>query len=158
MGLQRFQTARRASGPPEIAEFDIEATATFSAGAPVQRDATPNFIEEFAGGAVVVGIVGVALFGVEAGVPAGKGSTAFGTRVLIEIANHDQEFWGQLTNGGSVVSPSSADEGVEYGVLEVGGEWFVDQADTGDVVLTVTRAYPEIDTVLFKFLASAVSV
>lgn len=158
MGLQRFQTARRASGPPEIAEFDIEAAATFPAGAPVTRDATPNFVEEHPGGATVTGILGVSLFGADTGVPEGKGSTAFGTRVLVEIPNHDQEFWGQLSNAGVVVTPTSADEGVEYGMIKVAGEWFVDQADVGDVVLTVTRVYPEIDTVLFKFLASAVQV
>ncbi len=157
MGLQRFQPARRASGPPEIAEFDIQASATFPAGAPVQRDTVESDIEEAAGGATVDGIIGIGMFGVTAGLPAPKGSTGFGTRVLVAIANHDQEFWGMLSDGTDVQVPDSGNEGTDYGIVKVSGEWYVDESDISDVVLTVTKSFPDNRTLLFKFLASAVS-
>ena len=156
MGLIPFQPAQRASGAPEYREFDIQAAATFATGAPMQRDTTPSDIEEHVGTTTVTGIIGVAMFGSSTGVPDGKGSTAYGTKMIVGIANTDQLFLGQLTTASAVVTPTKSDI-QDYGMLKVGSNWFVDQDDTGNVVLQVVKIYPNIDAVLFKFIPSAIS-
>ena len=156
MGLIPFQPAQRASGAPEYREFDIQASATFTHGSPMQRDATPSDIEEHDGGAVVTGIIGVSLFGVDSGVPSAKGSTAYGTTVIVGIANADQLFLGQLSASSAVVTPTSADKRT-YGMIKVVDDWYVDQDDTTDVVLQVITTYPNIKAVLFKFLTASIS-
>ena len=157
MGLIPFQPAQRASGPPEFREFDIDGSATFTIGAPLKRASAPSDIEEHGGGGDVTDIIGVALFGASSGVPAAKGSTAYGTKMTVGIANLDQLFLGQLTNASAVVTPADSDIRT-YGMLEVGGSWYVDQEDMGQVVLQVITIYPNIDAVLFKFLAAAISL
>ena len=157
MGLIPFQPAQRASGPPEYREFDIEGSATFTIGAPMQRNSgAPSDIEEHDGGSDSTDLIGVALFGATSGVPAAKGSTAYGTRMTVGIANLDQLFLGQLTASSAVVTPTDSDIRT-YGMLKVSNDWYVDQDDTGNVILQVVKIYPNIDAVLFKFLAAAIS-
>lgn len=152
MGVIHFQPSRlNGLGAPEVTEELIQAAATFSIGAPLQRDATPSDFEEHAGGAVVTGIVGVALQAVTAGV------AAFGSKVQVARAGPQVEFLGQLSNTGSVVTPDAANLGVSYGMIKVGDDWYVDEADTTDVVLKVTQIFPDIQAVLFKFIASAIA-
>ena len=155
-GLIHIQPAQRASGAPEYTEFAIQAAATFNQGAPLQRDATPSDIEEHAGGATVTGLVGFAMFGATAGVPEAKGSTGYGTTMLVAIANTDQQFLGQLTNAGSIVAPDSGNLGVSYGLLKVGSDWFVDETDTTNVHVTVTHIYANIKAVLFKVISTVI--
>jgi len=157
MGLIRFQPSRRAAGAPEYKEFDIQASATFPNGAPMQRDTVESDIEEHAGGNNVTGIIGVSMFGVSSGVPAAKGSTAFGTRLTVAIANRDTEFAGTMINSTTVQTPNSGNDGTEYGMVKVSGEWYVDEADVTDVVLTITGFDANTQIVFFKFLDSAVS-
>ncbi|MEE8113326.1 MAG: hypothetical protein V3T23_03120 [Nitrososphaerales archaeon] len=157
MGLTRFQPSRRSSGPPEVKEFDIQASATFPHGAPMQRDTVESDIEEHAGGATVTGIIGVSGFGASSGVPAAKGSTGFGTRMLVYIAQQDIEFAGTMINAGTVQTPNAGNDGTEYGMLKVVGEWYVDEADTTNVVLTITGFDANTQIVFFKFLASAIA-
>ena len=157
MGLVRFQPSRRAAGAVEYKEFDIQASATFPHGAPMQRDTTPSDIEEHAGASNVTGIIGVAMFGASSGVPAAKGSTAFGTRMTVAIANRDTEFVGTMINAGTIQTPASTNDGVEYAFIKVSSEWYVDEADTTDVVLTITGFDANRKLVFFKFLDSAVS-
>ncbi len=157
MGLIRFQPSRRSSGPPEVKEFDIQASATFPHGAPMQRDTVESDIEEHAGGATVTGIIGVSEFGVSSGVPAAKGSTGFGTRVLVAIAQQDIEFAGTMINASVVQTPNAANDGTQYGMIKDGGEWYVDEADTSDVVLTITGFDANRQIVFFKFLQSAIA-
>ena len=156
MGLIPFQPAQRASGPPEYREFDIDGSATFTIGAPLQRAGTPSDIEEHSGVTDVTDLIGVALFGATSGVPAAKGSTAYGTRMTVGIANLDQLFLGQLTAASAVVTPTDSDIRT-YGMLKVSNNWYVDQDDTTDVILQVVKIYPNIDAVLFKFLAASIS-
>ena len=156
MGLIAFQPAQRASGPPEYREFDIDGSATFTIGAPMQRAGTPSDIEEHSGGSDVTDLIGVALFGATSGVPALKGSTSYGTKMTVGIANLDQLFLGQLTASGAVVTPAVSDIRT-YGMLKVGNDWFVDQDDTSQVILQVVTIYPNIDAVLFKFNSAAIS-
>ena len=158
MGLIPFQPAQRASGPPEYREFDIQAGTTFTIGAPMQRNSgTPSDIEEHSGGGDSTDLIGVALFGATSGVPAGKGSTAYGTRMIVGIAHPDQLYLGQLTNAGAVVTPAKSDMRT-YGMVKVTNDWYVDQEDIGgDVILQVVTIYPNIDAVLFKFLAASIS-
>ena len=157
MTLIRFQASRRASGPPEVREFDIQASATFPSGAPMQRDTVPNDIEEHAGAGTTTGIIGVSMFGVSAGVPAAKGSTAYGTRVQVAIANRDTEFIGTMINAGTIQTPNTLNDGVSYGFIKVSGEWYVDEADTSDKVLVITGFDAGIQAVWFKFLSGSIS-
>ncbi len=157
MGLIRFQPSRRAGGAPEVKEFDIQGSATFPDGAPMQRDTVQKDIEEHAGGNNVTGIIGVSMFGASSGVPAAKGGTAFGTRMSVAIANRDTEFVGTMINGTTVQTPDSDNDGTEYGMVKVSGEWYVDEADTTDVVLTTTGFDANRQIVFFKFLDAAVS-
>ncbi len=158
MGLIRIQPSRRSAGPPTYQEFDIQATATFPHGAPMQRDTVESDIEEHAGGGTVTGIVGISMFGVAAGVPAAKGSTAYGTRVIVAIADVDTEFVGTLINATVVQTPDAGNNGTSYGIVKVSGEWYVDEADTSDVVLTTTGFDAALQIVFFRFLASATSI
>ena len=157
MGLIPFQPAQRASGPPEYRAFDIQGSASFTTGAPMRRDTVPSDIEEHGGGSDTTGVIGVAMFGATSGVPAAKGSTAYGTRMIVGIAHPDQLYLGQLTNAGAVVTPAKSDMRT-YGMVKVTNDWYVDQEDTGgDVILQVVMIYPNIDAVLFKFLAASIS-
>ena len=157
MGLIRFQPSRRSAGPVEYKEFDIQASATFPQGSPLQRDTVESDIEEHAGGANVTGVIGVSMYGVSSGVPAAKGSTAFGTRLTVAIANLDTVFVGTMINAGTVQTPDSGNDGTDYGFLKVSGEWYVDEADTSNVHLTVVDFDANRKIVFFKFIASVVS-
>lgn len=158
MGLIRFQPSRRSGGAPEVKEFDIQSSASFPDGAPMQRDTVESDIEEWdPSGNNVTGVIGVSMFGVSSGVPAAKGGTAFGTKVLVAIANRDTEFVGTMINGTTIQTPNSGNNGTEYSVLKVSGEWYVDEGDTSDVVLTVTGFDANRKVVFFKFIDSAVS-
>ena len=157
MGLIRFQPSRRASGPPEYKEFAIQAAATFPSGAPMQRDTVPADIEEHAGSGTTTGIIGVAMFGASSGVPAAKGSTGFGTKMIVAIANRDTEFVGTMINASVVQTPVAANNGVSYGFIKDGGEWYVDEGDTGAQVLTITGIDANRKLVFFKFLDASVS-
>ena len=42
-------------------------------------------------------------------------------------------------------------------MVKSGSDWYVDAADITNVHLTVTKEMPEINAVLFKFLATAIS-
>lgn len=158
MGLIRFQPSRRSGGAPEVKEFDIQSSASFPDGAPMQRDTVESDIEEWdPSGNNVTGVIGVSMFGVSSGVPAAKGGTAFGTKVLVAIANRDTEFVGTMINGTTIQTPNSENDGTEYSVLKVSGEWYVDEGDTSDVVLTITGFDANRKVVFFKFIDSAVS-
>ena len=157
MGLIRFQPSRRSSGAPEVSEFLIQAAATFTDGAPMQRDAVEGEIEEHAGGATVTGIIGVSMFGATVGVPTAKGGTAFGTKMLVAIAQQDIEFVGTMINGSTVQTPNTGNDGTDYGMVKVSNEWYVDEADESNVVLTITGFDANRQIVFFKFLASAIA-
>ena len=157
MGLIRFQPSRRASGAPEVKEFLIQGSATFTDGAPMQRDTVEGEIEEHAGAANVTGIIGVSMFGASSGVPAAKGGTAFGTKMLVAIAQQDIEFVGTMINGSTVQTPNAGNNGTDYGMVKVSDEWYVDEADESNVVLTITGFDANRKIVFFKFLASAIA-
>ena len=157
MGLIRFQPSRRSGGAPEVKEFDIQAAATFPDGAPMQRDTVESDIEEHAGSGTTTGIIGVAMFGVSVGVPAAKGGTAFGTRVLVAIARQDTEFVGTMINGSTIQTPNSGNDGTDYGFVKVSGEWYVDEADESNTVLTITGFDANRQIVWFKFLAASIT-
>lgn len=153
MGVVHFQPSRlNGLGAPEVTEENVQAAATFTIGAVLQRDAVPGDVEEHAGGATVTGIIGVALQAATSGVP------AFGTKVQVARAGPQIEFLGQLSNAGAVVTPDAANLGVSYGIVKVTNDWYVDETDTTNVVLTVTKIMPEHQAVLFKFLASAIAL
>lgn len=152
MGRHAIQPSRRAAGTPEIRQMVPTAAADLTKGEPVQRNAAdPDLIEAHAGGATVTGILGFAMGPVSAGEP------AYGDTIPVAIANTDTEFLGQMMNAGSLVTPVAATHlGVSYGLIEVNGAWYVDEADTTNVVVRITEVFPDIGCVLFKVLPSAI--
>lgn len=155
MGQLHFQPSRSNLSAPEVVNGEPEASATISLGAPVARNSgDASKFEEHAGGATVTGIVGVAMQAVASGAP------DFGTEMQVAKAGPNQEFLGQVyDSGGSAVATVAGDGtylGNDYGMVEVSGDWYVDEDDTSDVVLTVTKELPEINAVLFKFISSAI--
>jgi hypothetical protein len=154
MGLMPFQPARKAEGSCEVRQMTPTASASITNGAPVQRNATdPEKIEEATGGATVTGIIGVAIAAAVSGTP------EFGDTIPVAIASQDQEFLGQIwdVSGGVVALPVKAThEGVEFGVVEISTRWYVDEEDTTDHVVRVTKVFPEIYAVLFKFISTAI--
>lgn len=148
-----FQPSRRASGAPEIRQMIVEASATIALGEVLQRDSDAEEVEPHAGGATVTGILGVSM-----GV-ATAGTAAFDDRIPVAIANLDQEFLGTVWDvSGSAVATAAVGthEGVSFGVVKVSGQWYVDEEDTTDVVVRVTKVLLDINAVLFKFITSAV--
>ena len=155
MGLIRFQPAKRPQGGLDIRSFPIVAANSFARGAPVTRGSTPSQVQEHGGGATVTGILGTALVGADTGVPDGKGSTSYGTEVLVALADTTTEWIGTLYNSG-VVEPDSDNLGVSYGIVKVSGEWYVDESDTSNVVLKVTGIFASMNAVLFKWISTAI--
>lgn len=156
MGLFHFQPSRRASGPPEVREMDPTASATLTLGEPVQRNSSdPEQIEPHTGGATVTGILGVSMGKVTSGVP------GIGPKVPIAIAGNDVEFLGQIYDvsaGAIATAAAGTHEGVSFGMIEVNGNWYVDEEDTIHIVLRVTQVLEDINAVLFKFLPAAIGV
>lgn len=148
----RFQPAKyggRTSG--QGAELPIAAAAEFNRGAPVALSG--GEIIEFAGGATVTGIVGVALHGTEG---AGDSTSPSGLATVAK-AHPGQVFLGQCHASAAVETDLSALEiGDTYGVIELAGEWLVDLDDESDVVLTIEKIDDDLDIVWFKFLDSAI--
>lgn len=153
MGLIHFQPSRKAGGDIEVRNIAPDAAATFTLGSILARDTDPELIVEHGGGSTVTGILGVAMGGCTAGVP------TFGSKVPVAIATVEQEFMGQVWDvSGSAVATAAAGthEGVSFGVVKINNDWYVDEEDTSNVVVRVTKVMPEINAVLFKFLASAI--
>ena len=162
MSAVRIQAARRASGPPEIRHFKPKSDATFTAGALVARgtSADAELIVEHAGGATVTGIIGIAMVGVESGVPEAKGGTAYGTEVPIYIPNSDQIFSGLMQDASGIEIPTENNVGRSYGLVKLAADkiWYVDETDTSNNHVTVVDFDLGTNLVFFKFLASAVSI
>lgn len=162
MGFVHIQPAARADGPWEVRNFSIESGATFKQGAPVARDGTnTENVEEHAGGATVTGLLGFAMVGVSSGVPEAKGDVAYGATIPVALANDDTEFMGPLLNADAIVTPVKAThEGVSYGLIKHSTllYWGVDEADTTNVHVRITRVFPELKLVAFKVLPSVIGV
>ena len=154
-----FQVSR-SSRSPEMRQMKPTSASTFRIGAPLRRNATdPEQVEEHPGGATVTGIIGTAMAGVTAGVPAYSDHTydVNGT-IPVYIATDEYDWLGTLINAGTVVTPAKAThEGVSYGMIKVNGEWYIDEADTTALVARVVRALPEINAVLFRWITSAIA-
>ena len=161
MGQIAFAASRRPSGAFQVQNFDLKSDAAFNIGAPVKRNSTANQILEFGGGADVTGLLGFAIGGATAGLPKAKGTYAFGTTVGVYMANEDTEYVGQIVSGDSdtVLVPAATDLRT-YGIIKstTTGNWYIDQGDTTNVVLTVTQLLPEINAVLFKLISTAIGV
>lgn len=155
--------AGRGRVAPQVQNFDLKSDAAFAIGAPVKRHSTPTQILEFGGGADVTGLLGFAIGGASAGLPAAKGTYAYGTQVGVYMANAEQEYIGQIVSGDSdtVLTPASSDLRT-YGIIKStsSGLWYIDQADTTHVVVTVTQIFPGtgLNFVLFKIIPSAIGV
>jgi hypothetical protein len=153
MGLIYFQPSA-GSEPPEILHYTPESTATLTLGEPVQRDTNPELIEAHAGTTTVTGILGTALGTCVSGVVPHPGS-----KVMVAIANRKTLWLGQVwdVSASAVATAAVAThEGVEFGMVEASGNWYVDEEDTSNVVLRVVRVLPQINAVLFRWIGSAI--
>jgi hypothetical protein len=153
MGLIYFQPSRVRS-VPEILHIAPTSVATLTLGEPVARDGgDPELIAAHAGGATVTGIVGTALS------PVTSGAMPFGDTVMVAMANTTDLWIGQIYDvSASAVATAAVGthEGVEYGMVEAGGRWYVDEEDTSDKVLRVIKVLPQLNAVLFRWLESAI--
>lgn len=157
MGFIAFKPSRRPSGSWEVEDMTPHGSATLAIGEPVQRNSSdPELIEPFAGGATVTGLLGFSGAVVTSGVP------NYRTKITVYKANLDTEFIGQIwdVSEGVVATVAAAThEGNQYGIVEpTAGEWYIDEEDTSDVVVTVTRVLDEINAALFKVISSAIGV
>ena len=153
MGLIRFQPSQFRANAPEIIHYPPEASATFAIGAPLQRDSNPEFVEEHAGGSTVTGIVGTALG------PSTSGSPAIGDKVPVAMADTTTLWLGQVYDvSGSAVATAAVGthEGVQFGMIKVGNDWYVDEEDASNVVLRVIKVLPKINAVLFRWIDTAI--
>ena len=157
MSLVRFKPARTNLSAFEVRNALPEGTATIAIGAPLQRNSSnTDQLEEHAGTSTVTGIVGVSGVIVTAGTP------VFRSDMLYYVATKDIEFVGQVydVSASAVATVSTTPgtyEGNTYGFVKISGNWYVDEEDTSNVVLTVTKEMPQMNAVLFKFIESAVS-
>ncbi len=134
---------------PSVDNRGIVAAQTFNRGAPIQLSS--GNAQEHPGGATVTGIYGFSLEDVDNGASSGANST----QVAIAIADHDTWFMGQLDNAGAVVAPDSGNLDTDYGLIKTGDDWFVDETDTTNVVVTVRDFDVDLNVVWFTVLPSA---
>ena len=155
--MRHFQPARLGGlGAPESEDMVPTASATFSLGAPLQRNSSnKDTIEEAAGGATVTGIIGIA------GQPCASGVPNFGAKVQVFRVTDQISVLGQVYDSGGAAVATVAGDGTylgnTYGIVKVAGDWFVDEDDTTNVVLTVVKELPELNAVLFTFIGSAIA-
>ena len=155
MGFRNFQPSFD-NDPPDILHMTPTSSATLALGEPIQRNSgTPSQIEAHDGGATVTGIVGTALGTVASGTVPHPG-----TKVMVALANTRTLWLGQIydVSASAVATAAVAThEGVQYGMVEpTAGEWYVDEEDESNVVLTVVRVLTQINCVLFRWLESAI--
>lgn len=152
MAERFFQPSRFPNSEvPDVANKNITAAQNFLKGSPVTLTGSPGAISEAAGTTTVDDLYGIALEDVVAGLSEGANAN----QVAVARANRDIEFLGQIAASAAVVAVAATDDGVQYGYLKLAsGVWVVDRDDVTNVVLTVTAVLPEINCVLFKFLAS----
>jgi hypothetical protein len=153
MGLIYFQPSQ-GSEPPEILHYTPEGSATLTLGEPVQRDSNPELIEAHAGGSTVTGILGTALGTCVSGAVPHPGS-----KVMVAIANRKTLWLGQVWDVSATAIATAAvatHEGVEFGMVEASGRWYVDEEDTSNVVLRVVKVLTHINAVLFRWIGSAI--
>ena len=162
MSAYHMQAARNVTGPPEIRHGTPKAAVAFSVGALLARDGAT--VIEFTGGSTVIGIIGVSLSGVKAGLPAGKGGYPFGTDIPYYVADDKTIFSALLSKGNVVTPPDSANLGVSYGVIKAAsahaaptGTWMVDESDTTALIVTIVDFDIDTNTVFFKFIETALS-
>ena len=119
-----------------------------------------NWLWNMQVGQTVTGIIGIAMVGVESGVPEAKGGTAYGTEVPIYIPNSDQIFSGLMRDATGIEIPTVNNVGRSYGLVKLAADkiWYVDEADTTNTHVTVVDFDLGTNLVFFKFLASAVSI
>lgn len=159
--IRHFQPAKKADGAPEVQQMTPIADLDCALGSPVQRNSsTPALFEEATGGATVTGIIGVTMGEVEDGLPGGMGEIPFGTTVPIAKARTDVQWFGQVYDNttAKTVTGDGSLAGRSFGMIKTStGTWVVDYADTTHVVLRVVKEVPELNGVIFEFLASAIA-
>lgn len=147
----RIQGSRHPAGEvPEITNRGITAAQTFLRGAPIAL--AVGLASEHAGGATVTGLFGFANEDVTAGLSLGAETT----QVNITVANRDTVFMAQLSNTGAVVAPDIGNLDINYGLIEVASEWFVDELDVTNVMVNVVDFDLDLNVVFFKVIESAI--
>jgi hypothetical protein len=132
-----------------VLNFPVAAGVTFRKGRIVTKDGSGNLALPAAN--AVTNLLGVTMAAATAGVP------AFGTRVPVTLADPDVRFIGHLwTAGGSaIMTPTRAHIGVSYGWITISNYDYVDVDDVANPALQVQNIIPELNAVVFKFIAAA---
>lgn len=153
-----FQEAKGRVGP-DVMHFDLKSDAAFNIGAPVKRHSTATQILEFGGGTDVTGLLGFALVGAASGLPAAKGTYAYGTKVPIYKAREGGSYIGQLVSGDSdtIVTPAASNLRT-YGIIKstATGNWYIDVSETTSLILTVTKIYIDLKFVEFELISTVI--
>lgn len=143
-------------GVPDIRYMQHTSASTFKYGAVLVYNA--GEVEE--GGADPTPIVGISL------APAGKApgyeaannpvvSTGRQRKLSVAIANRQTVFIAGLVNTGVRVVPDIANVGVLYGLVKIGNNWFVDEAEVVNTrveVIDFSDLYGVSGGVFFKFM------
>jgi hypothetical protein len=150
----RIQPSRHPQG--EVALFDnrdIVAAEAFLRGTPIALSS--GEAEEHAGGTTVVGLYGFCTEDVEAGLSLGANTA----QVNIAVADRSTIFMGQLISSSTVVAPDIDNVDIKYGLVVEADEWFVDEADTTNVMVQVVDFDLDIDdgVVFFRVLEAALA-
>lgn len=146
----RMQPSRLPNGDaPNVMNYPPGSTTTFEKGAVVTLSS--GDVVEHGGGTTTTGIRGVSLEGVLDGTPDNPGD-----EVAVAIADRSQVFMGQAISGTTVQTDlSGITIGDQYGIVASSGDWYVDVADTTNVVLEIVDLDDDIDVVFFKFLEAS---
>ena len=154
-----FETARRTGTTvPRVQSTKWKTAQTFTSRALVYLDVNSELNECAANPTQVFG---VALEGVGGRPGYDLPNSTYFTNVVtgavqevsVAIADSEQEFSARMVNGATdPVTPLQTDIGAQYGVAKSGSEWYVNQADTVNVVVVVTDIRTDDNVVLVKFL------
>lgn len=117
-------------------EVGEESSQTYSAGAPLVRDASSAELEEWAGGTDTALVVGIAV---------ADASGAAGTAVSYYEASPAFVGEGTLINGTSEVALAASHLGASYSLIkDSSGRWLIDVSDTTTKMVKVIEAIDSI--------------
>lgn len=154
MGFIPIQPSRSQQAP-EYLQMDPSASVTLTIGEPVQRvSGTPSQIEAFSGGGTVLGLVGFNQGKVVSGTP------EIGTTTPVAVARQDTLYMGQIydvSESAVATAVVTTHEGNDYGLIEAGGNWYVDEEDETNVHVFVVKVLTELNAVLFRVIASVIA-
>lgn len=161
---RKFMPARFAGvGSPEVQSMQYDSAQTFKQGAVIVYEAG-NTGEVVEGGVDPTPIVGVALEDANSkpGHQAANNPLVVTGRVQeasLAKANRTTVFSGRMVNGATdPVTPALSDIGKVYGLLKIGDDWVVDQAEVTNTRVEIVDIDVNEKIVFFKFMEAHLAV